>query len=232
MKFPLLIIFLARVALDGIVRSQENELDSIHQKVELARKRLEEHCPHLIPDQKWFVTRALDKDFISQTINKHIETKLHDALQKLLKDCGVDDSKQTQTSSKHECLSIATVNLTHSWRNLYDGNDLLNTDKAALSESKAWFRFVGDAGRRLKDTCPTQYSCGSTGAYWSDEKMPANVGESVEFRMYESWSSDGLSKCKEKSYKAKATRCSKQGDFVYKLEGKMSDGLDTVCGMN
>ena len=131
------------------------------------------------------------------------------------------------TNSKlPQCVSTSTVNLTQYWRNNYSGSRLSNSDVDSLY--KVWFRFTGAAGNQLKNTCPTQYSCGSTGAYWSDDHMPTVVGDTRSFTMYES-----VEGCKKRRFAATVTKCSSlHSDYVYRLDVKMSGGYDTFCGMN
>ena len=129
-----------------------------------------------------------------------------------------------------QCTSPKTVSLTESWRNNY-GRRGYHKDAGIYDEGRTWFRFTGKAGNQLKNTCPNQYSCGSSAAYWSDDRMPSSVGETLHFYMYESlYSGDHQSFCKERKFRSKATLCSNDGDYVYLLEERMSDGYDTLCG--
>lgn len=62
--------------------------------------------------------------------------------------------------------------------------------------------------------------------------MPSKLGETLSFYMYES--ADGRnfgSYCKLLRFKAKATLCSYDGDYVYLLESRMGGGAVTICGM-
>ena len=91
----------------------------------------------------------------------------------------------------------------------------------------------GTAGKQLKITCPKQLSCGSSGAYWSDDHMPTVVGDTKSFAMYESYSSDGINNCKKRRFAATVTKCSSlHSDYVYRLDVEMSSRGDTFCGMN
>lgn len=208
----------------------ERNLQSIQEKVGLAKHSLERNCPNSIPKEPWYARRQLDESIISTEIQLVIETRLLHTLEKLLKDCDAKIETQQVISSETQCTSMSTLNLTQGWRNSYPGDDRINSDVTILS-NKRWFRFKGEAGTRLKNTCPTQYSCGSTAGYWSDHQMPREVGDPRSFTLYESWSSDSYTRCKSKSFKATVTKCSKRGDYVYRIDEKMSGGLDTVCSM-
>ena len=137
------------------------------------------------------------------------------------------------TSLPSQCTSPKTVNLTESWRNNYPRKGPLHSDTGTYDEGRTWFRFTGKAGSQLKNICPKQYSCGSSGAYWSDDPMPSTVGGTLDFYMYESYHNTKLYECKtnQRKFKSQATLCSPDGDYVYLLEGKMSGKDDTLCGM-
>ena len=137
------------------------------------------------------------------------------------------------TSLPSQCTSPNTVSLTELWRNNYRGGRQYFSDAGIYDEGRTWFRFTGKAGSRLINTCPYKYSCGSSGAYWSDDRMPTKVGETLDFYMYERYYNSYFSECKanQQSFKSKVTLCSKGEDYVYLLEGKMSGGEDTLCGI-
>ena len=140
----------------------------------------------------------------------------------------------SSTTNHPQCTSKLT--LTESWRNDSPNKPggVYHNDMGLIDGGKTWFTFDGDAGKELKNTCPTQYSCGSTGSYWSDDPMPTAVGETRSFKIYESWSKDGHSNCKAFSYDATVTKCrgSVNDFYVYRLDDRMSGGDDTICGMN
>ena len=61
-----------------------------------------------------------------------------------------------------------------------------NCDKE-LTQDRIWFRFSGDAGTQLLNTCPKDLSCGSHGGFWSDAQMPEKVGEIKQVPLYGSF---------------------------------------------
>ena len=204
--------------------SSNIKLYTIHQKVESLRRYLDWNCPHLVAEEPTLKTRQLDKT-IHEKIQIEVENNVYQELLKIYNLC------QPQVPS--QCLSSTTQNLTESWRNNHQNKDGIYSDREALDKGRRWFRFVGAAGRKLRDNCPMYYNCGSTGAFWSDDVMPKRAGETKSFQMYESWShKEDPNLCRMHTYKATVTRCSANGDYVYRLDGEMSGGPDTVCGMD
>ena len=83
---------------------------------------------------------------------------------------------------------------------------------------------------------PGEFSCGSSGAYWSDSPLPTRVGETVNITFYESYFSgplDSLDDCKDNgAHRGRAIRCSAdRGGVVYIMDEAMDGQDDTVCGM-
>lgn len=147
-------------------------------------------------------------------------------------------SSQTASMSDHQlpqqCTSNSTLNLNESWRNNYmHRNPTYDDDVLILKPGQTWFRLTEAAGKLLKNSCPMRYSCGSTGAYWSDSRLPSLVGESVNISLFESYSRDGTSRCKVSRFRGVATRCStERGGVVYRMDDPMNGFDDTVCGMD
>lgn len=208
-------------------------------RVQILHEKLAAECPGLLKDAdfKYDRTRSL-LNYESLKVRLVVENRLGDHLVELLQTCRVNKTVKKYDNNYaygvSQCTSDKTVNLTEYWRNNYTGGSLSNSDKNKLDNGTTWFRFTGAAGSRLMNTCPLQDSCGSTGAYWSDDFMPKQVGETMKFLMYESYydPGDSISECKTggRKYSATVTRCSDKGDFVYKLEDSMSSESDTVCG--
>lgn len=63
-------------------------------------------------------------------------------------------------------------------------NGLPNCD---MGMSGYWFRFSGDAGSRLADSCRPDGSCGTNIAIWSDDVMPTQAGEEKSITAYASY---------------------------------------------
>ena len=147
-------------------------------------------------------------------------------------------SHEVTSSKEHvylpqQCTSPLTLNLTEHWRNNYKGPPLKHKDIDIVGKGQTWFRFVGQAGNQLRNKCPNWDSCGSSGTYWSDDNMPSKVGQTIDFLLYEAFSSDGRGSCKIATYHAYVTKCSaERGSFVYKMKDEMSGGKDTLCGMD
>lgn len=70
-------------------------------------------------------------------------------------------------------------------------------------EGRPWFRFTGEAGRRLLNTCPPPSSCGTHGAIWSDAEMPIVEGVKKLIIVYGSWSGG----CKDFTYHLSVGQC-------------------------
>lgn len=143
----------------------------------------------------------------------------------------------TNSSNPSQCNSSDTVSLSDSWRNHYKGSDLENDDIKILFPHKTWFRFTDEAGTKIRDTCPTQFECGSSGAYWSNDTMPYMVGVTKVIRLYESYRDEDDDiydrSCTQNTViEALATRCSEKGHFVYQLLEPFDSEDDTVCGMS
>ena len=47
-----------------------------------------------------------------------------------------------------------------------------------------WFRFTGQAGRKMLNICPQPYSCGTSISVWTDDDMPTEVGIAKEINGY------------------------------------------------
>ena len=147
----------------------------------------------------------------------------------------------TQTTTTYydtlpsECISSSTRTLADSWRKNSPRVSPYNTDLGTLDGGRAWFRFWGAAGSLLKNTCPTQRSCGSDGAFWSDSPLPTRVGETINITFYESYhySSVYADSCRVLNFRGRATRCSEDREgVVYIMDDDMSGGADTFCGMD
>ena len=105
-----------------------------------------------------------------------------------------------------------------------------NSDVDLLKPGLTWFCFTVDGGNLLTNACAPKYSCGSTGAYWSDSPPPTVIGETVTISYLENVVTTGCSIIGR--YQGRATRClAARGGVVYIMDEPMSGGPDTVCGM-
>lgn len=203
-------------------------------RISILSMELATNCPHLFQEKEFVGKREIigsDK----QVIQLNIEKKLVNHLIKMLQECQSDKTAIPVGSLPAECTSPATLNLTEPWRNNYTGRSR-NSDNRILLPNKTWFRFKGDAGTQLRNTCPHAQECGSSGAYWSSDSMPHVIGETITITLYESYRSKSTPPtdpvCRNNAYiYAFATRCSATGDFVYMLKEPFNSDSDTVCGM-
>jgi hypothetical protein len=56
-----------------------------------------------------------------------------------------------------------------------------------ISPSGEWFRFEGDAGRRIPEVDPDEYSCGTHAAGWLNGVHPVGIGDTVTQEVCYSW---------------------------------------------
>lgn len=135
-----------------------------------------------------------------------------------------------------QCRSATT--LTDSWRLDRNGSNLrpggphsMDGHACDLHAGLQWFRFSGAGGKRLLDSCPKPYSCGSLYPYWSDNALPKEVGEVEEIEAYRVAGTD----CKYDSIPLMVMRCSSDpNDVVYRTAvSYLSDKcVATFCGTN
>lgn len=93
----------------------------------------------------------------------------------------------------------------------YDGS-LANCDQGALI-TPAWYRFSGDAGVKMADSCVQKSHCGTHAPGWFNGSLPSNVGETVVGTVCFHWSSS----CCKWSVKIRVKKCN-GSYYVYELE--------------
>ena len=165
----------------------------IRLRIELLTTALQGKCPHLLEHDKFVGKRDIGghEGFVMEH-NYAVEMQIFDHMQALLEQCynylisatpdmsttttpittiTTEPTTTTSIPLPSQCTSSATLTLTESWRNNYSGPDPGNDDINILLPGVTWFRFTGAAGNLLKNTCPTKYSCGSSGAYWSNSLL-------------------------------------------------------------
>lgn len=76
----------------------------------------------------------------------------------------------------------------------------------------AWYRFSGDAGNKMADSCVPQLHCGTHAPGWMKGDHPVNEGEIVERQVCFHWGS----RCCKWTTKIKVKKC--KGFFVYELQ--------------
>lgn len=143
------------------------------------------------------------------------------------------------TAYPSEC--IAAINFTEPQRLDHNGSDLRLSSNGAhnylgyacdIHRDMTWFRFTGDAGNKMLNSCPRTKSCGTDIPLWTDDPMPDRVGVTSFITAY------GVSRggnCRWSTKIIKVMRCSYDTDydFIYKppessLEGYCYTGF---CGM-
>ncbi|XP_067934150.1 uromodulin-like [Watersipora subatra] len=132
------------------------------------------------------------------------------------------------------------VELTEAWRAGPDGSKVRPGGPYSfrgwgcdLNRQLQWFRFSGDAGNRMRDTCPPMYSCGAMMPMWTDQPPPSEVGVKKRINVYESWSPGHV--CKFFAKPVEVIRCSHdtEHDLVYRNYGARSNQCyQTFCGMH
>ena len=93
----------------------------------------------------------------------------------------------------------------------YDGS-LANCDRGALI-TPAWYRFSGDAGVKMADSCVQKSHCGTHAPGWFNGSLPSNVGETVVGTVCFHWSSS----CCKWSVKIRVKKCN-GSYYVYELQ--------------
>ena len=230
----------------GLIQSPaEVQLFLLQLRVRFLTNKLYEKCPELIENEGFLRERASDSLTVQENIE--IELQIYKHVLALMTQCNEQQSNSTNTTwptnittttmrtttttlLPAQCTSSATLNLTESWRNNWNGSVMSNSDVDLLKPGLTWFRFTEDGGNLLMNACAPKYSCGSTGAYWSNSSLPIRIGETVSITYYQNIVTTGCSMAGE--YQGRATRCSAdRGGVVYIMDEPMSGGPDTVCGM-
>lgn len=214
------------------------ELDNYKHRSRILLTMLYDECPGEMIVRKREVVensnRLLTMIDSERKLYKELVTKLTNC--RHLKKNNINTTTTTTKLSKttstpiilpiKECLSA--VNLTEAWRRDYNGSGIRpirNRYKCDLgsmiASGRPWFRFAGEAGERLLNTCPPQSSCGTAFPLWSNSVMPSQIGIATDIQLYASYSGS----CAEWTYKATVIKCSdSQHDFVYRY-----DSPDRTC---
>ncbi|XP_067931901.1 uncharacterized protein DDB_G0290587-like [Watersipora subatra] len=111
------------------------------------------------------------------------------------------------------------ITFTDSWRRDYNGSNIKPGGKYSKNgyacdqhtAFKGWFRFAGAAGNRLLDTCPERFSCGTNFPFWTDEKMPTEIGVLTTINVY-----GRIARCKSLKRELVVMKCSSAPyDYIY-----------------
>ena len=135
-----------------------------------------------------------------------------------------------------ECLSA--ISLTESWRNVNAGTNIVpsgghNCDLRDMSNNypeRPWFRFVGDAGNMMLNSCPPTRSCGTLAGIWTDQEMPSVLGKSTEVSIFASYS--GICKYLIKSILVMRCSYDTSYDFIYRYIDSYTTCAFSFCGMS
>ena len=138
-------------------------------------------------------------------------------------------------SQPAECQSA--LNLTEPWRIENNGgniqpNGVYTCDFADMNNNyteRPWFRFAGEAGNVMLDSCPPPYSCGTHVGMWTDQEMPSVVGEVMTTVAFGSWSNN----CKMQTRSILVMRCSYDTlyDLIYQYNEDWTVCQHSFCGM-
>ena len=135
-----------------------------------------------------------------------------------------------------ECQSA--INLTEYWRNVNAGTEIVppggrscdTRDMNINYPDRPWFRFVGDAGNIMLNSCPPSQSCGASAGIWTDAEMPSAVGESTEISAFASY----IGICKSKTWSILVMRCSYDTsyEFIYRYNEDFINCYYSFCGIS
>ena len=203
------------MALKEIIRDTGSGLDCTEMyqvQVKVLFQLITEECP-------FSKQRGLPRSPSSRNSNEQTWKQLYLSLLQVLTACR---ALPTSAPVPEECQTA--INLTEAWRRDHTGsyikpiNGNYNCDPGTMiGQGRPWFRFAGDAGNRLMDTCPPRFSCGSIVALWSDDAMPTVIGVNKTITV------NGLFNGNCKHYDPQPVRvmkCSdKPYDLVYKYAG-------------
>ena len=142
----------------------------------------------------------------------------------------------TDFPSTHPCKQA--VNYTQSWRRDHSGSDIRpggpnSANKYACDfhrRSTQWFRFSGAAGTHMLDSCPKYLSCGTNIPYWTNQRMPQEVGVETAVKVYGVLADN----CRWFTASIQVMRCSIKtaNDFIYRQTTNYSYPCgEAFCGM-
>jgi len=126
----------------------------------------------------------------------------------------------TDAAIRPECNPGIITNLTEAIRRTDSTGTIGDTKRL---RGLHWFRFTGEAGTRLRNTCPKGGACGGSAAIWSNDRLPTRPGSMTKIRAY---SQGPTTFCYYKVFSMEVIRCSEKGDFIYRLA---SDAYKNTC---
>ncbi|XP_067944629.1 oncoprotein-induced transcript 3 protein-like [Watersipora subatra] len=184
--------------------------------------------------------KVLKREVVGGVSSARLDTEniVYEQMVRMLDDCRARKSLSqsstpattTQSQTPSEC--DLAVNLTEARRQDHNGSRIWPNGSPACdwpALSAKWFRFTGEAGSKMLDSCPAAYSCGSHIGMWSDDNMPTEIGKSMSAKAYISWNSN----CRNGYYPMTVIRCSYKtpNDFIYRIEQSFGCSL-AFCGMD
>ena len=119
------------------------------------------------------------------------------------------------------------------WRRSLSGVTFFGQEKCDTTELTArgrpWFRFGGQAGTKLRSTCPEKRpACGASVAFWSDAKLPEEIGVKSRYHAYISKPSG--CNADKRPIEMSVIKCA-ENSFIYRYD---DDGFlcpNSFCGM-
>jgi len=237
----LLLLALTTLAKGSLLDASANrELEQMKKLVDIMHEKLiGEKCP----DTDLKKGRRELLGISAESIQLEVQTELYRHLVSLLISCRVGKLKTSTPPTKtapttttsppepEECRGA--INLTESWRLDNKGTDLnghSNCDTRDMNATgRPWFRFTGQAGTKLLDSCPPMYSCGAYVGLWSDAQMPSDIGVVTAFTASGSYTGG----CNQYPRRASVMKCSNAAsDFVYRYDDPDSSTCYVgFCGM-
>ena len=244
------------VPLEGSV---EDELNIYKAQVRVVYRQLAKECPQVRISKRQVDDNLghleIQKILYDELFKKLIECKKMKSRMSEFENLGpvnntdqetsTTTAKATPTTTKQTTLITLTqpvecqqaVNYTQSWRRNHEGSgirpggpDSQEGYACDFGESSSrWFRFSGAAGTHMLDSCPKRRSCGTRYSYWTDEKLPKDIGAESTINVYGVYKHN----CKWFKETVKVMRCSwdTSHDLIYRqILNKNESCTSAFCG--
>ena len=241
--------------------SQEQEIKIYKARNRVLYSKLERECPAYVKSERSVPVDHISRLKVEELLYEDLLQKLIECRSEL-GDLDVATKPSTEPSPSTtpattttelptttlpvvppEC-NTATV-FTESWRQDHQGTKILpyrflsylhpysiGGQACDFRNGIQWFKFAGAAGTHMLDHCPKQFSCGTATPYWTDEKMPDQVGVVKTVKAY-GVSGIFIDDCKYFHRDIQVMKCSdKPNDFIYKQSTNyLSTCNQAFCGM-